>query len=85
MSSGRVLYERPQAAGSIAVSPAHVGAMNDMLNAALVNGTGRQAGFLLHPAAGKTGTTQDFRDAWFIGYTAHLACGVWVGNDRAAP
>jgi penicillin-binding protein 1A len=82
MSSGRVLYERPQAAGGITVSPVHVGAMNDMLNAALVNGTGRQAGFLLHPAAGKTGTTQDFRDAWFIGYTAHLACGIWVGNDQ---
>ena len=81
-SSGRVLYSRPPAATEIVVAPAHVGAMNDMLNAAMVKGTGRLAGLMLHPAAGKTGTTQDFRDAWFIGYTAHLACGVWVGNDQ---
>jgi penicillin-binding protein 1A len=58
------------------------GAMNDMLNAAMVTGTGRRASLLLHPAAGKTGTTQDHRDAWFVGYTAHLVCGVWVGNDQ---
>ena len=38
-----------------------------------------------HTAAGKTGTTQDFRDAWFVGYTAHLAAGVWVGNDGGEP
>jgi len=82
IGSGRVLYSRPPAATEIVVAPAHVGAMNDMLNAAMVKGTGRLAGLLLHPAAGKTGTTQDFRDAWFIGYTAHLACGVWVGNDQ---
>ena len=82
MSSGRVLYMRPPVAAQIAIAPAHVGAMNDMLNAALVTGTGRRAGLSLHPAAGKTGTTQDFRDAWFIGYTAHLAGGVWVGNDQ---
>ena len=53
-----------------------------MLNAAMVTGTGRRAGLLLHPAAGKTGTTQEFRDAWFIGYTAHLTGGVWIGNDQ---
>ena len=37
------------------------------------------------PAAGKTGTSQDSRDAWFIGYTANLVVGVWAGNDDAAP
>ena len=37
------------------------------------------------PAAGKTGTTQDFRDAWFVGFTAHLTVGVWVGNDLPRP
>ena len=82
MSSGRVLYMRPPVAPQAAIAPVHVGAMNDMLNSALVNGTGRRAILALHPAAGKTGTTQDFRDAWFIGYTAHLAGGVWVGNDQ---
>ena len=37
------------------------------------------------PAAGKTGTSQDFRDAWFIGYTGHLVTGVWLGNDDSSP
>jgi penicillin-binding protein 1A len=37
------------------------------------------------PAAGKTGTSQDFRDAWFIGYTGHLVAGVWLGNDDSSP
>ena len=55
--------------------------MNDMLNGALVSGTGKRAAIPLHAAAGKTGTTQSFRDAWFIGYTAHLTTGVWTGND----
>jgi penicillin-binding protein 1A len=82
ISSGRVLFMRPPTATQIVVAPAHVGAMNDMLNAAMVTGTGRRAGLLLHPAAGKTGTTQEFRDAWFVGYTAHLTGGVWIGNDQ---
>ena len=85
MSSGRVLYMRPPVATQIVIAPVHVGSMNDMLNAALVTGTGRRAALSVHPAAGKTGTTQDFRDAWFIGYTAHLAGGVWVGNDHGRP
>jgi penicillin-binding protein 1A len=82
ISSGRVLYIRPPVASQVVIAPVHVGSMNDMLNAALVTGTGRRAALSMHPAAGKTGTTQDFRDAWFIGYTAHLAGGVWVGNDH---
>ena len=40
---------------------------------------------LPRPAAGKTGTTQDYRDAWFIGYTADLVAGVWLGNDDNSP
>ncbi len=82
MSSGRVLYMRPPVPSQVVIAPVHVGSMNDMLNAALVTGTGRRAALSMHPAAGKTGTTQDFRDAWFIGYTAHLTGGVWVGNDH---
>ncbi len=84
-TSGRVLYAHAPAAGERLVSRSHVAAMNDMLNAALVAGTGRRAGLPDHPAAGKTGTSQDFRDAWFVGYSAHLAAGVWVGNDRGTP
>ena len=55
--------------------------MNDMLGAVLTAGTGKRASLAGHPAAGKTGTSQDFRDAWFVGYTQQLVAGVWVGND----
>jgi penicillin-binding protein 1A len=79
--SGRVLYRRPPATTQVVVAAQHVGALSDMLNAALVFGTGKNAAIPLHPACGKTGTAQDFRDAWFIGYTAHFVGGVWVGND----
>lgn len=84
-TSGRVLFARAPEAEQRLVSRSHVAAMNDMLNAALVAGTGHRAGLTDHPAAGKTGTSQDFRDAWFIGYSAHLTAGVWVGNDRGTP
>ena len=67
------------------VAPEHVAAMNDMLGAVLVSGTGKRAALAGHPAAGKTGTSQDFRDAWFVGYTAHLVTGVWIGNDDSSP
>ena len=51
-----------------------------------VTGTGAQGGdFAGWPAAGKTGTSQDFRDAWFVGYTANLVTGVWLGNDDNSP
>jgi penicillin-binding protein 1A len=56
-----------------------------MLETAVTAGTGRRAALLGHPTAGKTGTTQDHRDAWFIGYTAYLTAGVWVGNDNGQP
>jgi penicillin-binding protein 1A len=82
MSSGRVLFARELPRTEQIVDPLIVGAMNDMLNFALVSGTGKRAGIANHPAAGKTGTTQDFRDAWFIGYTSHLTAGVWIGNDN---
>jgi penicillin-binding protein 1A len=61
--------------------------MSSMLADVVSNGTGaaaRAAGFT-HPAAGKTGTTDDYADAWFIGYTPHLVAGVWFGLDRPAP
>ncbi|NOU06041.1 MAG: PBP1A family penicillin-binding protein [Hyphomicrobiaceae bacterium] len=84
-SSGEILYQRPIDIRKQVVKPDDVGAMNDMLNATLVSGTGRRAAIARHPAAGKTGTSQDFRDAWFIGYTAHYVAGVWFGNDNGRP
>ena len=83
--SGIVLHARPVSRPTEVVAPAHVARMNDMLHAAVVSGSGRRAALPLHPAGGKTGTTQDNRDAWFVGYTAHLAAGVWTGNDDGSP
>jgi penicillin-binding protein 1A len=79
--SGRILYERPEVPAKVVAATHHIGALNDMLNAALVFGTGKRAALPMHPACGKTGTAQEFRDAWFVGYTAHFVAGVWVGND----
>jgi len=58
-----------------------VGMMNAMLEQTIATGTAKRAG-IGRPAAGKTGTSQNFRDAWFIGYTADYVTGVWVGNDN---
>jgi penicillin-binding protein 1A len=80
-ASGQVLYHRPKARGDVLVAPEHVAELNDMLGAVLASGTGRRAALGDRPAAGKTGTSQDFRDAWFVGYTADFTAGVWVGND----
>ncbi len=85
MSSGRVLFAQGATRTEQVVAPLHVGAMNDMLNSALTGGTGRRAALVRHPAAGKTGTTSDFRDAVFVGYTAHFVAGVWSGNDNGKP
>jgi membrane peptidoglycan carboxypeptidase len=54
--------------------------MMDLLQSNIRYGTGKGA-YYGRPAAGKTGTTQDYRDAWFIGFTADVIVGVWVGND----
>ena len=83
--AGVVLYARPASRPIEVVAPAHVARMNDMLNTTMISGSGRRASFAGHPAGGKTGTTQDNRDAWFVGYTAHLTAGVWTGNDDGSP
>ena len=56
-----------------------------MLNNVVVAGTGRRAQLGFTPQAGKTGTTSSYRDAWFVGYTAHYVTGVWFGNDDFRP
>ena len=83
--SGEVIFERSEPRPRMVVAPDTVGSMNAMLNAVIVSGSGRRAALPRHQAGGKTGTTQDFRDAWFVGYTAHLAAGVWFGNDDSTP
>ncbi|MEE2996753.1 MAG: PBP1A family penicillin-binding protein [Pseudomonadota bacterium] len=81
---GEVLYRRTDGAVPHVVDNSATRDMNDMLRAVVTSGTGRAAN-PGRPAAGKTGTSQDFRDAWFIGYTGELVTGVWMGNDDSSP
>jgi penicillin-binding protein 1A len=82
--AGRIVFRRTGSGIGQVVAPELTGTMNQMLSAVIGHGTGKGAA-LPRPAAGKTGTTQDYRDAWFIGYTADLVAGVWLGNDDNAP
>jgi penicillin-binding protein 1A len=57
--------------------------MTNMLQGVINEGTGRKARFLNHPVAGKTGTTNDFKDALFVGFSPSISAGVWVGIDES--
>jgi penicillin-binding protein 1A len=82
---GKLLYEhKPSEIGAV------VGANQEMdmirlMTQVTATGTGKAARLAERPTAGKTGTTQDFHDAWFVGFTADLVCGIWVGNDDNSP
>ncbi len=68
------------------VLPVHVAQdMIKMMNSVVENGTGRRARLDGIAASGKTGTTNAYRDAWFMGYTGNFVCGVWMGNDNYDP
>ena len=82
---GKILYNRPADRLSQVIEPRNVAMMNTMMQETLISGTARKAEIPGWVAAGKTGTSQDFRDAWFIGYTANLVTGVWLGNDDNSP
>jgi penicillin-binding protein 1A len=81
---GRVLFKRRYAPGARLLRDNVVRDAHSVLNAVTTRGTARRAG-LPQPAYGKTGTAQDHRDAWFIGYTSELVAGVWFGNDDRRP
>ncbi len=84
-ADGKVLYQRqPDQLGQV-IEPRNIAMMNTMMQETLLSGTAHKAELPGWMAAGKTGTSQDFRDAWFIGYTANLVCGVWLGNDDNSP
>jgi penicillin-binding protein 1A len=82
--SGSPLYRRAAPAPEELVDPRIARRMDAMMQRVVQSGTGRAAR-LDRAAAGKTGTSSDFRDAWFVGYSGDLVCGVWVGNDDSSP
>jgi penicillin-binding protein 1A len=75
----------PLVAPATVIEPDRAAMMARMLAAVVSRGTGRAASVAGHTVAGKTGTTQDYRDAWFIGWIDGEIIGVWLGNDNAAP
>src|SRR3569832_465774 len=83
--NGKLLYTFPQAQLGRVIVPRYVAMMNSMLEQTRAIGTARKAQLPGWNAAGKTGTSQDFRDAWFVGYTPNLVTGVWLGNDDGTP
>jgi penicillin-binding protein 1A len=84
-ANGKLLYSRKRLHQGRIIEPQYVAMMNAMMEETLLTGTAHRAELPGWPAAGKTGTSQDFRDAWFIGYTSHLVTGVWLGNDDNSP
>jgi len=78
--SGTLIYQRLEIETPQIIDPETVHKMNDLMKSVVTQGTARGAQ-IGREVAGKTGTSQDFHDAWFIGYTPQLITGVWVGND----
>ena len=84
-ANGKLLYARKNANFGRVIDPQYVAMMNSMMEETLLTGTARKAELPGWRAAGKTGTSQDWRDAWFVGYTSALVAGVWLGNDDNSP
>lgn len=80
---GRIIWQ-PKRRRQIAMSPASAAIVTDMLSAVVTEGTGKAAAGIGRPIAGKTGTTNNTRDALFVGYSPTIAAGVWVGQDSGA-
>jgi penicillin-binding protein 1A len=83
-TGGKIVYRRSGSGTGQVIPPEEAAVMDQLLAGVISRGTGKAAA-LPRPAAGKTGTTQDYHDAWFIGFTADLVAGVWLGNDDNTP
>ncbi len=85
-ADGRPIFHRPAPddAGRI-IDPGTDAMMNAMLHNVFVIGTAQRARMPGWPMAGKSGTTNDYKDAWFVGFTGNLVAGVWLGNDDSTP
>jgi len=81
-SGGRTIWH-PKPEKRVVMSEGGAAVVTDMLTAVVQEGTGRKAQVLQRPVAGKTGTTDDFRDALFIGFSPEITAGVWVGQDES--
>jgi len=84
-ADGKQLYVRKNASFGRVIDPQYVAMMNEMMEETLLTGTAHKAELPGWQAAGKTGTSQEWRDAWFVGYTSYLVAGVWLGNDDGTP
>lgn len=84
-TDGRLVYERREGGLGRVMDENALAMMNAMMHETMIAGTGRRGGLDGWEAGGKTGTTQSYRDAWFVGYTGTLVTGVWVGNDDNSP
>ena len=82
---GQIIYERSGDGLGQAMSNRDLGSMNSMMRAVVNEGTAKKAQIPGFDIAGKTGTSQDYRDAWFVGYSSYLVAGVWLGNDDNSP
>jgi penicillin-binding protein 1A len=83
-ADGRLLYQHDNAEQRVLVAPWVAAEMTDLLQSAVLTGTGRAAQ-IGRPVAGKTGTTTSNKDGWFIGFSSGLTTGVWMGRDDARP
>jgi penicillin-binding protein 1A len=83
-ADGRLLYQHDQDESRVLVAPWVAAEMTDLLQSAVLSGTGRAAQ-IGRPVAGKTGTTTANKDGWFIGFSSGLTTGVWMGRDDARP
>ena len=84
-ADGTPLYDRPISAPQKVLSPTNLAHMNRLMTRTVEVGSGQRAQINGWQVAGKTGTTNDFRDAWFVGYAPDLVTGVWVGADDFTP
>ena len=82
---GKAVWTRQSSGEGRVMSPENAAQVTSLMTEVVATGTGKAARLNERPTAGKTGTTQDFRDAWFVGFTSDYVTGIWIGNDDNSP